>query len=153
MEPPEKVVACFTRLTGIEFRIPPHAVMRQAALFAKQFALEELEITVLWIKRQISLRKSGFTEASYSWKRLFGEHGSADEFQTFQERLSLANTERKRGWKPKFHDEKSITLDDTPEGFDEWCKTAYPGKSWALVKAHLRSDLLREFRAFQQTKP
>lgn len=99
---PQEVIAAFTQATGIALRMVPHGIQRQAADFVRHgFNLAELELVVAWTKRQIRLGKSGFTEASYTWRRLFGEHGSPDEFQAFQERLGLAQSELRRGWKPK----------------------------------------------------
>ena len=99
---PQEVIGTFELCTGIRLRAVPHSVQRQAGDFVKHgFTLTDMELVVAWIKRQISHRKSGFTDASYTWRRMFGDHGAADEFLVFQERLGLAEQDRRRGWRPK----------------------------------------------------
>lgn len=98
---PKEVIATFTRLTGIRLREPfPQYVMAQASTFAKHFEMRELELVILWTKRQASRHEGGYSSASIQWHVLFGRHGAGDEMLTFQERLGLAEEAVRKGWRP-----------------------------------------------------
>ena len=110
---PREVLELFQRLTGIAFRITPHSVERQAIKFLKAgFTLGELEMVVAWTRHQIQRGEGGFNPGSLQWRVLFGDHGAADEFLRFQERLGLAQEARKRGW--KFRSSLGVPVEGTP---------------------------------------
>ncbi len=126
MKPHEQVLLRFTELTGIAFRIVPHYVERQACAFTKFFSLEDLEKVVSFLRWKLATRASGFTTASYSWRKLFGDHGAGDEWLCFQERLGQADEALKRGvWKPKFA-KPAEPPDPEPAGFRAWMIATYP---------------------------
>jgi hypothetical protein len=106
---PSAVLAEFTRLTGIKFRVLPDSVARQAGKFvAAGFTLAELELVIAWTKRQIATVRNWGPE-SLQWRVLFGDHGAADEFVKFQERLGLAEEAQRRGWRPKLGNVPAVT--------------------------------------------
>lgn len=145
--PPDDVLSAYALASGTAFRIIPHYVQRQASAFVLHFTLDDLQLVVAYLKRQVNIGKHNMTAASYSWRKLFGDHGSGDEFQTFQERLGQAQDAVAKGWKPAFMALRVVASDVAPEGFDEWVRTAYGdgAKCWLEIKSHLRSELLREY--------
>lgn len=99
---PQQVIEAFARYTEIRFRVVPPSVQRQAMEFVKfGFTLRELELVAQWTRRQIARGQGGYNAASLQWRTLFGAHGAADQWVCFQERLGLAETDLKRGWRPK----------------------------------------------------
>jgi hypothetical protein len=98
---PQDVIDLHARLTGQRMRLVPHSVQRQASKFVEHFSLAELEIVLLFTQRQISRNECGYNTQSLTWRVLFGDHGAADEFLKFQERLGMAEEARRRGWKPR----------------------------------------------------
>lgn len=99
---PQQVIEAFGRFTAIKFRVVPHSVQRQAVDFVRNgFTLQELELVIKWTRRQIEKNQGGYSAASLQWRVLFGDHGAADEWVCFQERLGLAELALKSGWRPK----------------------------------------------------
>lgn len=97
-----QVLAIFAELTGIEFRRPSDSVTRQATLFGETFTFAELEAVIEFMRWQEKNEKCGYNAASYGWRRLMGDYGASDEFQTFEERLGMAREAVKRkAWFPK----------------------------------------------------
>lgn len=98
----EAVLEAFGDLTGIRFRFVAEEMKRQAMRFAEHFTLQELELVVLWTKRQIAREAGGFSAVSLQWRIIMGT-AYGDEFVRFQERLGLAEEEMKRtGWRPPY---------------------------------------------------
>lgn len=98
---PKEVIATFSRLTGIHFKVLCNGVTYQAMKFVKSgFTLQELELVILWTKRQISRGEGGYSASSLQWRVLFGDYGSGDEMLKFQERLGLAEECVRKGWRP-----------------------------------------------------
>ncbi len=151
---PKTVLAAYTQASGTAFKIVPHYVQRQASAFVLAFTLDDLRLVVAYLKREVTRGKHNMTAASYSWRKLFGDHGSGDEFQTFQERLGQAQEAVAKGWKPGFMALRVVASDEAPEGFNAWIVSAYGAgaKPWAAIKTHLRSELLREYREFQSNQ-
>jgi hypothetical protein len=107
-----QVLAVFAELTGIEFRRPSEQVIRQATIFGETFTFAELEAVIEFMRWQIKHEMAGYNLASFGWRRLMGDHGASDEFQTFEERLGLARDAVKRkAWFPKlrFKNNERIT--------------------------------------------
>lgn len=93
---PQKVIAEYGRLTGIQFRpgVLPYDVEQQALTLAKYFELWELRLVVEWTRAKIRAgeeRRNGFSELSLQWHRLIAERGD-DRLTQFQQRLGLAMT-------------------------------------------------------------
>lgn len=87
---PLAVLATFQRVTGIKIRVISHDMEAQALDFVKHgFAISDLEKVLRWTQSQIG-SKAGFSTLSLQWRVIFGRRGAGDEWQTFQERLSLA---------------------------------------------------------------
>jgi len=98
----EDVLKAFGDLTGIRFRFVAEEMKRQAQRFAEHFTLQELELVILWTKRQIAKQTANFSQASLQWRVVMGTP-YGDELLKFQERLGLAEEEMKRtGWRPPF---------------------------------------------------
>ena len=98
----DEVLKAFGELTGIKFRFVAEEVKRQARRFSEHFTLQELELVVLWTKRQIARETGGFSQASLQWRVLMGT-AYGDELVKFTERLGLAEEEMKRtGWRPPY---------------------------------------------------
>lgn len=98
---PQAVLAAFAIFTGIKFRIVPDTVLRQASLFGETFTLEELELVIRFIGREMKAGRCGYNVQSVQWKTLMGDYGATNAFQNFQERLGLAEKARERGWNPR----------------------------------------------------
>lgn len=112
----QEVIDAFSEWTGIRFKFVPHGVQRQAAAFVTHgFSLEGLELVIAWIRRQIARGVNGFSSASLQWRVLMGEHGAADEFMRFQERLGLAQEAIRRGWKPRLGSKANDAVPAKPE--------------------------------------
>jgi hypothetical protein len=110
-----QVLAVFAELTGIDFRRPSDQVLRQATIFGETFTFAELEAVIEFMRWQVKHEMSGYNAASFGWRRLMGDHGASDEFQTFEERLGLARDAVKRkAWYPKlrFKDNTRIAASD-----------------------------------------
>lgn len=146
---PQEVMDWFERWTGIKFRIMPHSVQRQAIKFLKAgFTLEELEMVIAWTKYQIQRGEGGFNAGSLQWRVLFGDHGAADEFMRFQERLGLAEEARKRGW--RFKSALGVPVQGKPV---ETAKPAMPPKpveTWEEREARL-AKASAEMRKIRQS--
>lgn len=93
----------FSELTGIRFAIGAHYQQAQAIeLAAAGFTVRDLELVVLWTRKELRDPRSIYRKASLGWKALMGEHGGGDEYVQFQTRLGLANEDMRRGWRPPF---------------------------------------------------
>lgn len=98
----ESVLRAFGVLTGIRLRVVPEEVKRQAFTFAANFSLRELELVVLYVRRQIARNEGGFSAASLQWHTMMGSIGGGADFLAFQNRLGLAEEAMRRGWRPPF---------------------------------------------------
>ena len=67
-----------------------------ATKFGETFTFAELEAVIEFMRWQEKNEKCSYNAASYGWRRLMGDYGSSDEFQTFQERLGMAREAVKR---------------------------------------------------------
>ncbi len=96
---PPDLRALFERyhtLTGIQFRLIGDDQARQGFEFLKSFTMEELDLVVKWTKWMIGKGANGYSQASLQWKVIMGQYGAGDMFQTFQERLGMAQEAIKR---------------------------------------------------------
>jgi hypothetical protein len=104
----EAVLRAFGELTGIRLKRVPYAVQQQAVVFAETFTLRDLELVILYTRRQIARNEGGLSPASLQWHVLMGkpfEHSAQDagDFMAFQNRLGLAEEAMKRTkWQPPF---------------------------------------------------
>lgn len=114
-----QVLAVFAELTGIDFRRPSDQVLRQATIFGETFTFAELEAVIEFMRWQIKNQTAGYNAASFGWRRLMGDHGASDEFQTFEERLGLAKDACKRkAWYPKLrfrHNERITAAEQSAQ--------------------------------------
>ena len=84
-----QLLLAFQNLTGIRLKYVSHGHQAQAIAFCSAgFTLTELEQVIRWIQKEIGRGK--LDERSLSWRNVFGEYGSGNEFATFQDRLSFA---------------------------------------------------------------
>lgn len=105
-----ELLAAFAQLTGIRFALGAHYQQAQAMELAKAgITVRDIEMVVLWTKREIAQPRSKFTAASLQWKVLMGLHGDGNEYGTFQERLGLAQEAVRRGWSPRY----KVSADET----------------------------------------
>lgn len=108
-----QVLAVFAELTGIEFRRPSEQVARQATLFGETYTFAELEAVIEFMRWQVKQEQCGYNAASFGWRRLMGDHGASDEWQTFEERLGMAREAVKRkAWFPKLRFRNNERLPD-----------------------------------------
>lgn len=99
---PQQVIQLFNSLIGTRYSDLVPDVRNQSRLYVEQgFTLEDLEITILWIRREKAAGRNGFNESSTSWRCLFGRHGAGDEWLNFHDRLAKAREAQRKGWKPK----------------------------------------------------
>lgn len=101
MTPPSLVIDLYNRLAGARLSSNLPDVRDQACTFVQTFELEDLEITFLWIQREISAGRNGFNAMSLTWRGLFGRVGAGDEWLNFHDRLAKARLAERKGWRPK----------------------------------------------------
>lgn len=90
------VVEMFSRETGIPMRLISDMQARQAMVFAENFALWELRVTIRWVLARIRAQeggeeRTGMTRLSLQWHCMFGSDGDLS-LAPFQQRLGLAMT-------------------------------------------------------------
>lgn len=97
------LLSAFEQLTGIRFAIGAHYQQAQAIELARAgITVRDLELVILWTRREMAAPRSPYKAASLSWRTLMGAHGDGNEFVCFQERLGLANAAVAKGWRPAF---------------------------------------------------
>lgn len=96
---PEQVAACFSRCTGIRLRYLSHNQHHLCAEFVKHFTLEELEIVIIYVQKQIQIGK--LDERSLAFRNIMGEYGGGNEFASFQDRLAMASKQVRLKPEPK----------------------------------------------------
>ena len=145
-----QVLAVFAELTGIEFRRPSEQVIRQATIFGETFTFAELEAVIEFMRWQIKNEKAGYNDASFGWRRLMGDHGASDEFQTFEERLGLARDAVKRkAWFPKlrFRNNDRITATEAAQA----AKRAAPAPVSEEERIRLAAAARQQFETLKLT--
>lgn len=89
---PQEVIDTWGELTGEVWRLVPYAVGQAAEEFARAgFTREDMDIVVRYTRRQIARGESGYNPQSLLWRVV-----SADRWQKFQERLSMAQEALRR---------------------------------------------------------
>ena len=144
-----QVLAVFAELTGIEFRRPSDQVIRQATIFGETYTFAEMEAVIEFMRWQIRAEKCSYNEASFGWRRLMGDHGASDEWQTFDERLGLAREAVKRkAWRPKlrFHNNERLAVaEPAPKAGGQ------PAKAEWNESAEARAARLKAMEEFKRT--
>lgn len=133
---PQQVIVLYNQLMGTRLNDLLHDVASQAVLFVKQgFTLEDLEITVLWLRREIAAQRNGYNQQSLTWRGLFGRHGAGDEWLNFHDRLAKAREAQRKGWKPRLSTAKEEPAKLTPNVIPMPEQSSFDRDKWEKEKA------------------
>lgn len=98
----QSILDAYEAVTGVCFRPCPPYVQRQASELARAgFTPEDVRLVILWTRKQVNEKKSGFSKQSEGWRCIFGRHGEGDEFGKWHERLGMARKALQSGWSPR----------------------------------------------------
>lgn len=138
----QAILDAYEAVTGVCFRPCPPYVQRQASeLAGAGFTPEDVRLVILWTRKQVNEKKSGFSKQSEGWRCIFGRHGEGDEFGKWHERLGMARKAMQAGWRPRLQP-RPETPGCVP---DDLCVPPAPASDESLKQtaADLKAFLLR----------